>query len=66
MLAAKGSLEAVVAALDLAHRLTIKPEHDASKLYSLYTFSAMYFLSADERWNRLRNFGFTSRVKAAS
>ena len=29
-------------------------------------FSAMYFLSADERWNRLRNFDFASRANAAS
>ena len=29
-------------------------------------FSAMYFLSADERWNRLRKFDFDNRVKAAS
>ena len=29
-------------------------------------FSAMYFLSADERWKRLRKFDFDNRVKAAS
>ena len=32
----------------------------------LIPFSAIYFLSASERWKRLRNFDFASRANAAS